>query len=183
MHSGGELGPTSHKPISGNELHQQPARSDRLDSPRTTTQGLACHARSGPILRTSTAAHTFPLSRSAIRRAHCDHATTPVRVSTRASPSPTVGMAHAPRAHPNPSRDAMGPAEAAGSQPDDLQCCCGRGDCVYLKHNCSVLSGVERDVHTAAKMGQVSSSCCRIPSSMAHSFERAATAFFVTSVP
>ncbi|KAK4096344.1 hypothetical protein N658DRAFT_511289 [Parathielavia hyrcaniae] len=42
----------------------------------------------------------------------------------------------------------------ATSQPDDLRCCCGNEDCVFLKHNCSVLSSVERDVHTAARMGQ-----------------------------
>ncbi|KAK4120107.1 hypothetical protein N657DRAFT_649453 [Parathielavia appendiculata] len=42
----------------------------------------------------------------------------------------------------------------AASQPDDLRCCCGKEDCVFLKHNCSVLSSVERDVHTAARMGQ-----------------------------
>ncbi|RKU49471.1 hypothetical protein DL546_009901 [Coniochaeta pulveracea] len=37
-----------------------------------------------------------------------------------------------------------------------LRCCCGRDDCIYLKHNCSVLDSVEKDVLTAAKMGQVS---------------------------
>lgn len=40
------------------------------------------------------------------------------------------------------------------SQPAELRCCCGRDDCVFLRHNCSVLLSVERDVHTAAKMGQ-----------------------------
>ena len=39
-------------------------------------------------------------------------------------------------------------------QPD-LQCCCGRFECMYLKHNSSVLESVEKDVHTAAKLGQV----------------------------
>ncbi|KAK4185497.1 hypothetical protein QBC35DRAFT_516887 [Podospora australis] len=43
---------------------------------------------------------------------------------------------------------------AVGSQPEDLRCCCGREDCVFLRHNCSVLLTVERDVHAAAKMGQ-----------------------------
>lgn len=51
----------------------------------------------------------------------------------------------------------MGIVSVAGTEPADLQCCCGKEDCVYLKHNCSVLSSVERDVHTAARMGQVSS--------------------------
>ncbi|KAK3942893.1 myosin-11 [Diplogelasinospora grovesii] len=40
------------------------------------------------------------------------------------------------------------------SQPTALRCCCGREECVFLRHNCSVLASVERDVHTAAKMGQ-----------------------------
>lgn len=41
------------------------------------------------------------------------------------------------------------------SQPEALQCCCGKTDCVFLKHNCSVLDNVEKDVHTAARLGQV----------------------------
>jgi hypothetical protein len=56
----------------------------------------------------------------------------------------------------------MGDANVDGNAPGDLHCCCGKEDCVYLVHNCSVLSSVERDVHAAARMGQVSSSC-RIP--------------------
>jgi hypothetical protein len=45
-----------------------------------------------------------------------------------------------------------------GSLTDEsLRCCCGRDDCVFLKHNCAVLDNVEKDVHAAAKMGQVRS--------------------------
>ncbi|KAF3760887.1 hypothetical protein M406DRAFT_267840 [Cryphonectria parasitica EP155] len=44
--------------------------------------------------------------------------------------------------------------EASVGQPDALQCCCGNTDCHFLKHNCSVLNSVERDVHTAARLGQ-----------------------------
>lgn len=44
---------------------------------------------------------------------------------------------------------------ASVSHPEALQCCCGNTDCVLLKHNCSVLDSVERDVHTAARLGQV----------------------------
>lgn len=44
---------------------------------------------------------------------------------------------------------------ASAGQPDALQCCCGKTDCVFLKHNCSVLDSVEKDVHTAARLGQV----------------------------
>ncbi|KAK4154070.1 hypothetical protein C8A00DRAFT_43120 [Chaetomidium leptoderma] len=48
----------------------------------------------------------------------------------------------------------MGIADAIEDQPGDLRCCCGNQDCVFLRHNCSVLSSVEQDVHTAARMGQ-----------------------------
>ncbi|KAJ2890780.1 hypothetical protein MKZ38_001371 [Zalerion maritima] len=35
-----------------------------------------------------------------------------------------------------------------------LECCCGRFECSYLKHNSAVLENVEKDVQTAAKLGQ-----------------------------
>ncbi|TQN68288.1 hypothetical protein CSHISOI_07166, partial [Colletotrichum shisoi] len=41
--------------------------------------------------------------------------------------------------------------------PDEgpkMRCCCGRDDCAYLKHSCFVLETVEKDVHTAAKLGK-----------------------------
>ncbi|KAK3317037.1 hypothetical protein B0H66DRAFT_310844 [Apodospora peruviana] len=53
-----------------------------------------------------------------------------------------------------PPRDAMEGVDVVGSQPADLRCCCGKEECVFLRHNCSVLLSVERDVHAAAKMGQ-----------------------------
>jgi hypothetical protein len=37
-----------------------------------------------------------------------------------------------------------------------MTCCCGRIDCALLKKNCSILETVEKDVHTAAQLGQVS---------------------------
>lgn len=36
-----------------------------------------------------------------------------------------------------------------------LNCCCGRVDCALLKKNRSILETVEKDVHTAAQLGQV----------------------------
>lgn len=53
------------------------------------------------------------------------------------------------------SRVNLDTLAVADSQPETLQCCCGDSDCVYLKHNCSVLDSVEKDVHIAAKLGQV----------------------------
>ncbi|PSR90295.1 hypothetical protein BD289DRAFT_366366 [Coniella lustricola] len=44
--------------------------------------------------------------------------------------------------------------EASAGQPDALQCCCGNADCGLLKHNYSILDSVEKDVHTAARLGQ-----------------------------
>ncbi|KAI9855479.1 MAG: hypothetical protein M1824_006075 [Vezdaea acicularis] len=36
----------------------------------------------------------------------------------------------------------------------DLKCCCGRTDCAFLKHNNVALEGLEKDVQTAAQLGQ-----------------------------
>lgn len=58
-------------------------------------------------------------------------------------------------ADPHSERMDLDTLAVAACQPETLQCCCGDTDCVYLKHNCSVLDSVEKDVHTAAKLGQV----------------------------
>ncbi|EFQ34075.1 hypothetical protein CGRA01v4_12135 [Colletotrichum graminicola] len=47
--------------------------------------------------------------------------------------------------------------QTPAARPNDgsrIQCCCGRTDCVYLSHSRSVLETVEKDVHTAAKLGK-----------------------------
>lgn len=36
-----------------------------------------------------------------------------------------------------------------------LSCCCGRHDCAFLESNNSALEGLEKDVATAARLGQV----------------------------
>ncbi|KAI9777519.1 MAG: hypothetical protein M1839_008813 [Geoglossum umbratile] len=36
----------------------------------------------------------------------------------------------------------------------DLKCCCGRVDCAFLRHNNRQLHGLERNVQTAAQLGQ-----------------------------
>lgn len=61
-----------------------------------------------------------------------------------------------PPTHAAAMMDSNADNSAQGAQPSAVRCCCGREDCVYLKHNCTLLKSVERDVHTAAKMGQVS---------------------------
>ena len=48
------------------------------------------------------------------------------------------------------------PAHLPATTPsEDVRCCCGRADCAFLKHNCSALDELEREVRTAAKLGQV----------------------------
>ena len=39
--------------------------------------------------------------------------------------------------------------------PRRARCCCGRQDCAYLKHNDDALGALERDLETAARLGQV----------------------------
>lgn len=39
-----------------------------------------------------------------------------------------------------------------------MQCCCGRPECAYLEHNNAALGGLERDLATAARLGQVRAS-------------------------
>ncbi|KAJ4384381.1 hypothetical protein N0V85_008358 [Neurospora sp. IMI 360204] len=68
----------------------------------------------------------------------------------------TAAAAEHTEAKPTPqaAMDSNGDNSAQGAQPSAMRCCCGREDCVYLRHNCTRLKSVERDVHTAAKMGQ-----------------------------
>lgn len=42
------------------------------------------------------------------------------------------------------------------ASPGIPQCCCGRTDCAFLSHNGELLESLERDVQTAAQLGQVS---------------------------
>lgn len=39
-----------------------------------------------------------------------------------------------------------------------VKCCCGRTDCAFLKHNSSALDDLEKEVRTAAQLGQVRAS-------------------------
>ncbi|KAI9758713.1 MAG: hypothetical protein M4579_002888 [Chaenotheca gracillima] len=42
----------------------------------------------------------------------------------------------------------------ARETPSSLECCCGRRECAFLKHNATALDGLEKDVQTAAQLGQ-----------------------------
>ena len=37
----------------------------------------------------------------------------------------------------------------------NMNCCCGRPNCAYLEHNNAALGGLEKDLETAARLGQV----------------------------
>jgi len=56
--------------------------------------------------------------------------------------------------------ESDGPSPSSSDVPP-LRCCCGDLNCIVLRHNCSILESVEKDVHMAAKLGQV---CCPLPS-------------------
>ncbi|KAI0133915.1 hypothetical protein BJ170DRAFT_575676 [Xylariales sp. AK1849] len=63
--------------------------------------------------------------------------------------TPTIGGAEA-------DADALllTPTTTSNRDVAPLKCCCGSVECLFLRHNCSVLDNVEKDVHTAARMGQ-----------------------------
>ncbi|KAE8165841.1 CTLH/CRA C-terminal to lish motif domain-containing protein [Aspergillus tamarii] len=42
----------------------------------------------------------------------------------------------------------------SSSTPTALRCCCGRNDCTFLQHNNLALEGLEKDLATAARLGQ-----------------------------
>lgn len=47
------------------------------------------------------------------------------------------------------------PTYSTVTAPADLRCCCGRQDCALLEHNNVALEGLEKDLATAARLGQV----------------------------
>lgn len=47
------------------------------------------------------------------------------------------------------------PTHSSPSAPATLRCCCGRDECAFLHHNQVALEGLEKDLDTAAKLGQV----------------------------
>ncbi|KAI8624814.1 hypothetical protein F5Y19DRAFT_283021 [Xylariaceae sp. FL1651] len=67
-----------------------------------------------------------------------------------AEPQPTA----AATAAPDGDNDAITPRLATSLETPHMKCCCGSLECVFLRHNCSILDNVEKDVHQAARMGQ-----------------------------
>ncbi|KAI9368276.1 hypothetical protein BJX61DRAFT_546679 [Aspergillus egyptiacus] len=46
------------------------------------------------------------------------------------------------------------PTHSYSSNRADLHCCCGREECAYLQNNHDALEGLEKDLETAARLGQ-----------------------------
>lgn len=58
--------------------------------------------------------------------------------------------------HPHSSASGRIPSIPTHSRNSTtLRCCCGRDDCTLLEHNNVALEGLEKDLATAAKLGQV----------------------------
>jgi hypothetical protein len=55
--------------------------------------------------------------------------------------------------HPHSSEELSIPSHSG--TPTTLRCCCGRKDCALLEHNNVALEGLEKDLETAARLGQV----------------------------
>ncbi|PKS07442.1 hypothetical protein jhhlp_006046 [Lomentospora prolificans] len=64
-----------------------------------------------------------------------------------------IGDAAMGTSPPRGQAELYGPSYASAGPPQ-LRCCCGDANCVVLRHNCSILDSVEKDVHMAAKLGQ-----------------------------
>jgi hypothetical protein len=174
-------------PPPGNERRTPPGRDSlsQLQRPENLENSLPCprHAvspLSGGLCAApfcSSSSRDFASSRnprqSRWQPRSGEYAIISISIPTTPPLSAAIGMAGIPAADAVRPPDTMGVVTPADNQPGDLRCCCGKEDCVFLKHNCSVLSSVERDVHTAARMGQVSS---RAPHSFSDtlSFDRAA---------
>lgn len=58
--------------------------------------------------------------------------------------------------HPHSSDSGLS-IPTHSSTSTTLRCCCGRNDCALLEHNNVALEGLEKDLETAARLGQV---CC-----------------------
>lgn len=81
--------------------------------------------------------------------------------STTASPTANfITSTHIPSTFARlGSENVIIPFSSAGRnyscEEGTLQCCCGRRDCAYLRHNNVALGDLEKDLETAARLGQV----------------------------
>ena len=87
--------------------------------------------------------------------------------ATTSSTSPTANFITSTHIPPTSTRlgseNVIIPFSSAGrnhscgdsGEEGPLQCCCGRRDCAYLRHNNVALGDLEKDLETAARLGQV----------------------------
>lgn len=84
---------------------------------------------------------------------------------TTATPTTTTNTTHIPQSSTrsgnafssSSTTTLLSPSSSSSPPPDlTLQCCCGRLDCAYLKHNNVALGDLESNLETAARLGQVS---------------------------
>lgn len=56
-----------------------------------------------------------------------------------------------------PAKPSAAPSRSQSPSPSlrNLSCCCGKGECAYLEHNFTALGSLEKDLRTAAQLGQV----------------------------
>lgn len=52
------------------------------------------------------------------------------------------------------------PTHSSSTSRADLHCCCGREECAFLQNNHEALKGLEKDLETAARLGQVRCALC-----------------------
>ncbi|KAF3390887.1 hypothetical protein DPV78_011297 [Talaromyces pinophilus] len=86
--------------------------------------------------------------------------------ATTSSTSPTANFITSTHIPPTSTRlgseNVIIPFSSAGrnyscgdsGEEGPLQCCCGRRDCAYLRHNNVALGDLEKDLETAARLGQ-----------------------------
>lgn len=67
-------------------------------------------------------------------------------------------MAHSSLPSAFETLDSLRPQSPHGMShsTEQSRCCCGRQQCPYLRHNDSAMEGLEKDLRSAAQIGQVS---------------------------
>jgi hypothetical protein len=92
---------------------------------------------------------SLPVNTTSLRfQSFCNNNDTPIRQSTSID---TRSGRIPDDLNVMTSSNGLRPSSSDGK----LQCCCGRPECAYLENNNTILGGIERDLETAARLGQV----------------------------
>ncbi|KIW70319.1 hypothetical protein PV04_02602 [Phialophora macrospora] len=93
---------------------------------------------------------SLPVNTTSLRfQTFCDNNDLPARSST----SMDTRTGRIPDDVDTPIMTAANESRPSSSD-GKLQCCCGRLECAYLENNSAILGGIERDLETAARLGQ-----------------------------